>query len=46
MDNPILLLVLFLAIVVMAGYYYWQRAKARSNVSGDGDVRGSADQTD
>lgn len=29
MDNPILLMVLFLAIAVMAAYYYLQRAKRR-----------------
>jgi len=29
MDNPLLLMVLFLAIAVMAAYYYLQRAKGR-----------------
>ena len=29
MDNPLLLMVLFLAIAVMAAYYYVQRAKRR-----------------
>lgn len=29
MENPILLMILFLAIAVMAGYYYVQRAKRR-----------------
>lgn len=28
-ENPVLLLILFLAVVIMAGYYYFQRAKAR-----------------
>lgn len=30
MENQILLFLLFLAIVVMAGYYYWKRAQRRS----------------
>lgn len=37
-DNPLLLMLLFLAIVVMAGYFYLQRAKGRDAApAGDED---------
>jgi nicotinamide riboside transporter PnuC len=36
MENQLLLLLLFLTLVVMAGYFYWKRAQRRGTDHVDG----------